>query len=175
MKDETRHKPVTSENSVLDKVAATSFKHQPKLDIFSQTLHMLSSVLTSPSILEFLWDNKEFFRLFPLILRLPTWVPIRPKHVPMPTRGISWWHLRHTSAQLPYSAKISSANVTKSKFPMTCHSFILKKSASWYQSSQKHMGNTQKDVIHTTKHMQLQYKISLHDVQIATWKNHAIN
>ena len=29
------------------------------------------------------------------------------------------------------------------------------------------MGNNEKDVIHTTKHMQLQYKISLHDVQIA--------
>ena len=37
------------------------------------------------------------------------------------------------------------------------------------------MGNTQKDMIHTIKHMQSQYKISLHDVQIATWKNHAIN
>ena len=24
------------------------------------------------------------------------WVPIRPKHVPKPRRGISWWHLGHT-------------------------------------------------------------------------------
>ena len=172
-----------------------SFEHHSKLDILSHSLHfdflcfdvsMDSWVSLRPYVIDISTPNhsaQETSEALSLDNRLPPWVPIGPKHPSIIYHDNIYWHVCPSILCIfweVYSAEISSDNVTKPD-PLW-HIFLSSWSKMHHDIScanniwakpKKHLIIT--NMYYITQNMQLKYKMSLHDVQITSWKNHAIN